>query len=68
MYAGGIPMVVELRGKCIWRNPEKQEGLLAALAIVVDQTQWFSKEAEMKRKLSRQEKLISIISRELKTL
>jgi hypothetical protein len=40
MYAGTIPLVVELRGKCIWENPEKEEGLLAALAIVVDQTKW----------------------------
>ncbi|KAF8248261.1 hypothetical protein K440DRAFT_642724 [Wilcoxina mikolae CBS 423.85] len=41
MYAGSIPLVVELRGKCIWQDPEKEEGLLAALAIVVDQTKWY---------------------------
>jgi hypothetical protein len=42
MYAGPIPLVLELRGKCIWQDPEKEEGLLAALAIVVDQTKWYS--------------------------
>ncbi|KAF8524788.1 hypothetical protein BDD12DRAFT_870961 [Trichophaea hybrida] len=67
MYAGSIPLVVELRGKCIWKDPEKKEGLLAALAIVVDQTKWFSKEKQMLDAQARQEMFISIISRELKT-
>lgn len=41
MHAGGVELVVELRGKCIWKDPEKEEGLLAALAIVVDQSKWY---------------------------
>ncbi|KAA8908817.1 hypothetical protein FN846DRAFT_918415 [Sphaerosporella brunnea] len=67
MYAGTIPLVVELRGKCVWEDPIKEEGLLAALAIVVDQTQWFSKEKQMQDVQVRQEMFIKTISRELKT-
>ncbi|KAI5817187.1 hypothetical protein BZA77DRAFT_367265 [Pyronema omphalodes] len=67
MYAGPYQLVVELRGKCIWQDPVKEEGLLAALAIVVDQTKWFNKEKQMLDIQARQEMFISTISRELKT-
>ncbi|KAI5785262.1 hypothetical protein FPQ18DRAFT_394847 [Pyronema domesticum] len=67
MYAGPYQLVVELRGKCIWQDPVKEEGLLAALAIVVDQTKWFNKEKQMLDVQARQEMFISTISRELKT-
>lgn len=67
MYAGPYPLVVELRGKCIWEDPVKEENLLAALAVVVDQSKWFSKEKEMQDAHVRQEVFISTISREIKT-
>lgn len=59
--------MVELRGKCIWENAEKEEGLLAALAIVVDQTAWFDKEKSMQVTQLKQGYFLSNISRALKT-
>lgn len=66
LYAGASPLVVELRGTCIWEDPEKQEGLIAALAIVVDQTQWFAKEKAMQATQFKQGMFLSNISRELR--
>lgn len=67
LYAGDYPLIVELRGTCIWEDPEKEEGLIAALAIVVNQTQWFTKEKAMQATQFKQGLFLSNISRELRT-
>lgn len=67
LRSGDSKIVVELRGKCIWENSEKQEGLLAALAVIVDQTAWFSKEKSMKTTQMKQGYFLSNISRALKS-
>lgn len=42
-------LILQLRGKALWENAEKEEGLLAALAVVIDQTEWATREERFKR-------------------
>ncbi|KAL7270752.1 hypothetical protein RUND412_006527 [Rhizina undulata] len=67
LYSGSTPLVLDLKGKPLWENPEKEEGLLAALAVVVDQTEWAKKQIEVVKKGEMKRIFLMNVSRELKT-
>lgn len=49
LWQGDKKRIFDLKGTPLWENPEKEEGLLAGLTVVIEQTERENREREILR-------------------
>lgn len=67
LWQGDKKCVFDIKGTPLWQDPEKQEGLLAGLTVLVDQTERANREQEVLRSADVRKTFLVNLSRGLKS-
>jgi hypothetical protein len=67
LWQGEEKRIFDLKGTLLWENPEKEDGLLGSLTVIVEQTERENREREILRSGELRKTFLMNLSKGLKT-